>query len=80
MLQGLGLLHHSSNSLVSNNFAMIGPDQGELAQGAAWEDMAGLVELDQEGAQIVLHYSMWFMAHLRAGPWAQENVSGKSFD
>ena len=51
MPQGLGhLLLHNSSSLVSNNFAMTGPDLGEQAQGVAWVDMAHPVELAQEVA------------------------------
>jgi len=59
MPQGLGhLLLHNSSSLVSNNFAMTGPDLGEQAQGVAWVDMAHLVELAQEVALTVLLSSM----------------------
>ena len=76
MPQGLGhSLHHSSSSLVSNNFAMTGPDLGEQAQGVVWVVMADPVEPPQEVVQTVLHSSMWYMAHLRVGRWAQASVS-----
>ena len=80
MPQGLGPSHHNSSSLLSNNFAMTGHDPGERAPGAAWADMVGQAGLDLGVAQIVHLYSMLFMAHLKAGLWAQENVSNKSFD
>ena len=59
MPQGLGhSLHRNSSSLVSNNFAMTGPDRGEQALGVVWVDMAHPVGLAQEVAQTVLLSSM----------------------
>ena len=75
LLEGLGPTPPSSSSLLSNNFVMTGRGLGEQAQGvASAADMVPRVEQAQEEL-IVLHCSMWFMAHLRVGLWVQASVS-----